>query len=126
MINNRKFVVTVLTLFMLIPMVVIGEELDAFLMQDIEDAHERLVSYLAGQDRYSAVENIDEMEDMYSDLELYFSLQEGGEKGKGIAQDSVVLLGKIRLSVEGGMYQSALEASEELSRQCMQCHSLYK
>lgn len=126
MINNRKFIVATLTIFMLIPTVVIGEELDVFLMQDIEDTHESLVSYLTGEDRYSALENIDDMEGMYSNLELYFSLRDDGEEGKKIAQDSVVLLGKMRLFAEGGMYQSALEASEELSMQCKQCHSLYK
>lgn len=106
--------------------IVFSGTLDMFLMQDIEDTNKDLVSYLAGESRYSAIESLTEIEAMYRDLELHFSNRKDGKDGMEIVQKSVLIFGQMRLYTESGMYKSALDLSEDISNQCKMCHSLYK
>lgn len=126
MIKNKVSYMTTIIGSMLIPSLAFSNSLDMFVMQDIEDTHESLISYLAGGDHYASLDNIDEMEALYHDLDIYFSTRKDGKDGRAIIKNSFTLLNEIRHQTEKRMYQPALEISKELSNECKQCHTIYK
>lgn len=101
-------------------------ELDADLMQAVEDTNKSMASNIALKDRKGSLSDATELDGMFAEIEHYYVSKGDADDAVKLSKKSRELVADILTSVKGGDFDHATNLATDLSRTCKSCHNFYK
>lgn len=101
-------------------------ELDADLMQAVEDTNKSMASNIALKDRKGSLSDATELDGMFAEIEHYYVSKGDADDAVKLSKKSRELVADILKSVKGGDFDHATNLATDLSRTCKSCHNFYK
>lgn len=101
-------------------------ELNADLMQRIEDTNKSLASNLSLKNAKASTADARALAAMFADVESFFVKKEHAENAAKLAKTSKDLSTEIVNSLAMNNFAIATDAATNLSRTCRACHTFYK
>lgn len=101
-------------------------EMDSDLMLNIEDINKSLSSNIALQRVDASKSDANDLKGMFEVVEAHFIKKGNAENAVELSSKSKKLTSDILTSIDASNFESASNASTELSRTCKSCHAFYK
>lgn len=101
-------------------------EMDSDLMLNIEDINKSLSSNIALQRVDASKSDANDLKGMFEIVEAHFIKKGNAENAVELSTKSKKLTSDILTSIDASNFESASNASTELSRTCKSCHAFYK
>lgn len=101
-------------------------ELDADLMQEIEDTNKSLASNIALKNAKASIADAKELTAMFEKTEAYFVQKGDAANAIDLTKKSKDLTIAIVQSVIANDFDNATDSATTLSRTCKTCHNFYK
>lgn len=101
-------------------------EMDMDLMQNIEDLNDSLSSNIALEETDAAIDDAKMLHELFLVVEKHFIAQPDSGEAVDLTKKSIKFASEIVTFVEQSDFESAANASTDLSRACKTCHNFYK
>lgn len=101
-------------------------EMDSDLMLNIEDLNKSLSSNIALQRVAASKSDANDLKGLFDIVEAHFIKKGNAENAVELSTKSKKLTSDILNSIDANNFESASNASTELSRTCKSCHAFYK